>query len=122
MNRHWLFVPALLFTVGCGFPQAKVDEAKAHVQVALNTWKAEGKPDELAGKTPPIEFHEGLWTAGDKLVSFEIGQTKYVDSAAVVRCEAKLTLRNKKGKERTETVNYDVTLTPGVKIVNNPMP
>jgi hypothetical protein len=122
MNRPWWMCVALVAVVGCGFPQAKVDEAKGHVQMALNTWKAEGKLDELAAKTPPIEFHEALWNAGDKLVSFEMGAAKYVDSAAVVRCEVKLNIRPKKGKERTETVSYDVTLTPSVKIVNNPMP
>jgi hypothetical protein len=122
MNRTWLLGFALLFIIGCGFPAAKVDEAKGHVQTSLEVWKAGGKPEELASKTPPIEFNEALWTGGDKLVSFEMGKASYVDAAAVVRCEVKLKLRNKKGKERTEQVNYDVTLTPAVKIVFNPMP
>lgn len=122
MNRRsWLSVMLVGFA-GCGFPSAKIDEAKGHVQTSLEVWKAGGKLDELASKTPPIEFHEALWTGGDKLVSFEMGKASYVDAEAVVRCEVKLKLRNKKGKDRTEQVNYDVTLTPAVKVVFNPMP
>jgi hypothetical protein len=122
MNRRWWLSVILVGFVGCGFPSAKVDEAKGHVQTSLEVWKSGGKPDELASKTPPIEFNEALWTGGEKLVSFEMGKASYVDAAAVVRCEVKLKLRNKKGKERTEQVNYDVTLTPAVKVVFNPMP
>jgi len=51
-----------------------------------------------------------------------MSSAKYVDTAQAVRVEVKLTLRNKKGKERTENVGYDVTLGPPVKVVNNPMP
>jgi len=118
MDRRWLVAIPLVFLAGCGFPAAKVDEAKGHVKAALDKWQAGGKPDELK----PVEFNEALWTAGEKLVSFEMGTAKYVESAAAVRCEVKLTLRNKKGKERTEGVTYDVTLGPPVKVINNPMP
>ncbi len=122
MYARLLMGAALVFCIGCGFPAAKVDEAKGHVQSALEVWKAGGKPGELATKTPPIEFNEAFWSAGEKLVDFQMGNATYVDAAAVVRCEVKLTLRSKKGKERTENVNYDVTLSPAVKVLNNPMP
>jgi hypothetical protein len=122
MNRRWVVGVALACVVGCGFPAAKLDEAKGHVQRSLEVWQKGGKPDDLTAQTPPVEFHEAMWKAGEKLVSFEMGTAQYVDAAAVVRCEAKLTVRNKKGKERTESVVYDVTLGPPVKIVYNPMP
>ena len=112
----------LAFLAGCGFPAAKLDEASGHVQRALEVWKSGGKPDDLATQTPPVEFHEALWKAGEKLIAFEMGQVRYVDAAAMVRCEVKLTVRNKRGKERTESAVYDVTLGPPVKVVNNPMP
>jgi hypothetical protein len=63
-----------------------------------------------------------MWNAGEKLASFELGDARYVEAAEVVRCEARLTVRNRKGKERTEAVVYDVTLGPPAKVVNNPMP
>jgi len=113
---------ALVSVAGCGFPAAKVNEAKGHVQSALEVWQKEGKPDDLKALAPPVEFHEALWKTGEKLVSFEMGTVRYVDAAAAVRCNVRLTLRNRKGKERTENVAYDVTLGPPVKIVNNPMP
>jgi hypothetical protein len=63
-----------------------------------------------------------MWNAGEKLANFELGAARYVETAEVVRCEARLTVRNRRGKERTEAVVYDVTLGPPVKVVNNPMP
>lgn len=118
MNRWWVFAVPLVCVAGCGFPAAKVDEAKGHVKAGLDKWQAGGKPDDLK----PVEFHEQMWNAGEKLVSFEVGTAQYVESAQAVRCEAKLTVRGKNGKTRTETVVYDVTLGPPVKVVNNVMP
>ena len=122
MGTRWAVGAVLLFVVGCGFPAAKVDDARAHVQRALEVWKSGGKPDALQSQTPATEFHEAMWNAGDKLVSFDVGAARYVDTAAVVRCDVKLTLRGRNNKERTENVTYDVTLGPPVKVVNNPMP
>lgn len=123
MTRVWLVGVGLAVIAGCGFPAAKVDEAKGHVQRALEAWKAGGKPDDLKAGSSAVEFHEAMWTAGDKLVGFElVGTPRYVESAKAVRVEAKLTVRKGKGKDRTEPVTYDVTLGPPVKVVNNPMP
>ena len=122
MDRRWMIGVALVSVAGCGFPEAKVNEAKGHVQRALEVWQKDGKPDELKSLAPPVEFHEVLWKAGEKLVAFEMGTAQYVDAAQAVRCDVRLTLRNRKGKERTENVAYDVTLGPTVKVVNNPMP
>lgn len=122
MDRRWLIAIPLVFVAGCGFPGAKVEEAKGHVKAALEKWQAGGKPDDLKAQATPVEFHEAMWNAGEKLVSFEMGAVRYVDTVQAVRCEVKLTVRNKKGKERTENVTYDVTPGPPVKVVNNPMP
>ncbi len=122
MDRRWVVAIPLVFVAGCGFPGAKVDEAKGHVKSALEKWQAGGKPDELKGQATPVEFNEAMWNAGEKLVSFEMGPAKYVESAQVVRCEAKLTVQKGKAKARIENVTYDVTLGPPVKVVNNPMP
>ena len=113
---------ALVIVAGCGFPTAKLDEARGHVQHALEVWQKGGKPDELKSLSPPVEFHEAKWNSGEKLVNFELGDALYIDTAEVVRCEARLTVRNRRSKDRTETVVYDVTLGPPVKVVNNPMP
>ncbi|MFY7953350.1 MAG: hypothetical protein ACOVT5_12665 [Armatimonadaceae bacterium] len=118
MNRWWLFAVPLVCVAGCGFPAAKVDEAKGHVKAALDKWQAGGKPDELK----PVEFNEALWNAGEKLVSFEMGEARYVDSAQAVRCQVTLTLQKGKAKPRTENAVYDVNFGPTVKVVNNPMP
>jgi hypothetical protein len=113
---------ALVLAAGCGFSGDKVEEARGHVRHALDVWQMGGKPDELKSLSPPVEFHEAMWNAGEKLVAYEMGDARYVDTAGVVRCDARLTVRNRKGKERTEAVVYDVALGPPVKVVNNPMP
>lgn len=118
MNRRWVLAIPLVFVVGCGFPAAKVDEAKGHVKAGLDKWQAGGKPDELK----PVEFHEGMWATGEKLVSFELGEARYVESVQAVRCEVKLTVQKGKAKPRTESVNYDVSFGPPVKVMNNVMP
>ena len=121
MGTRWVIGVALVLVAGCGFPAAKLDEARGHVRHALEVWQKGGKPDELKSHSPPVEFHEALWNSGEKLVNFELGDARSAD-ADVVRCEARLTVRNRKGKDRTEAVAYDVTLASPVKVVNNPMP
>ena len=61
---------ALVLLAGCNSPAARVDEAKGYVQLALELWQKGGKPVELSSRTPPIEFQEAIWNAGEKLVSF----------------------------------------------------
>ncbi len=122
MGNRWLIGVALVAVAGCGFPSAKLEEAKRHVQQALEVWKKGGTPDELTSQALPVEFHEVMWSNGEKLVNYELGAVRYIDKDKVVRCETRLTVRNRMGKERTETVVYDVSLASPVKIVNNPMP
>jgi hypothetical protein len=122
MGTRWVIGVTLAFVSGCGFPAARLDEAKGHVQQALEVWKQGGKPADLKSLPRPLEFHEAMWNSGEKLVHFELGAVRYLDTEKVVRCEARLTVRNRRGKDRTEAVVYDVTLGAPVKIVNNPMP
>jgi hypothetical protein len=122
MSTWWRSGVVLVLVAGCGFPAAKRDEAQRYVRHALEAWQKGGKPDELKSLSPPVEFHEAMWNSGEKLVNFELGAAGYVETAQVVRCEARLTVRNRKGKDRTENAIYDVTLGPPVRVVNNPMP
>lgn len=123
MNPRWVVGFALVLLAGCGPSAAKLNEAKDYVQQALELWQKGGKPDELASRTPPIEFHEAMWNAGEKLVKYDLGAVRYITRDNVFRCGTRLTVRDRKGKERMESVVFDVlSLAPNVKIVNNPMP
>lgn len=123
MNTWRVVGPGLVLLAGCSSSAAKLDEAKGYVQSALELWQKGGKADELSSRTPPIEFHDARWNAGEKLVQFDVGAVRYVARDDVVRCEARLTVRGRQGKDRTESVVFDVvSLAPKVKIVNNPMP
>ena len=123
MNARSVIGLGLLLLAGCGPSAAKMNEAQGYVQQALELWQKGGKPDELKSQTPPIEFHEAMWNAGEKLVKYDLGAVRYITKDNVFRCETRLTVRDRKGKERTESVVFDVlSLAPNVKIVNNPMP
>lgn len=122
MGTRTVFGVMVVLIAGCGYPQAKLDEARSHVQKSLEVWQSGGKPDDLKSLAPSVEFHEALWNAGEKLTSFEVGAVRHVASDDVVRCDVRISVRNRKGKSRTENVTYDVALGPPVKIVNNPMP
>ena len=80
------------------------------------------EPADLKARPRPIEFHEAMWNAGETLLSFETGRASYHNRDRVIRCEARLTVRDRRGQEKTENVVYDVKLDSPVKIMNNPMP
>jgi hypothetical protein len=112
----------LLIAVGCGVSQAELREAKSALEEGLEVWKKGGKPADLTALPRPVELHEAMWSAGTKLLSYEVGTCTYQDREKVIRCEARLTVRDRKGKQKTENVVYDIKLGPPVKIINNPMP
>src|SRR5262245_61611683 len=110
-----------LTTAGCGVSQSRLDEAEALVREGLEAWKKGDKPADLRALARPVEFHEAMWNAGETLLSYETARAAYHDRAKVIRCEARLKVRNRRGKQKTETVVYDVDPGPPAKVVNNPM-
>jgi len=123
MTVQRIICAALALTaVGCGVSQARLDEAESLVREGLETWKKGGKPADLMALARPVEFHEAMWNAGETLLSYETARAAYHDRAKVIRCEARLTVRNRRGKQKTESVAYDVDLGPPAKVINNPMP
>ncbi|MFO0880847.1 MAG: hypothetical protein U0840_26250 [Gemmataceae bacterium] len=122
VGRCALILTVALAMTGCGVSQASLDDAQKLVQSSLEVWAKGGKPADLRGQARPVEIVEQLWSNGEALMSFEMGKTSYSSRDRMIRCEAKLTLRGRKGKPYVENVAYDVSLGPPVKIVNNPMP
>lgn len=113
---------AALLAAGCGFPQAKLDEAKAFVVEGLGEWKKGVKLADLKTQPKPLAFFDPAWAGGDALAEFEILRTYYHDREKMIRVVAKLTLRPVRGPERVEEVTYDVTLGPPHSAQANPMP
>lgn len=113
-----------LLVVGCGFPQAKLDEARGHVDLALSAWKKGDKPDSLQSLPQPITFGDTLWSKGYLLTDYEIQKTHYHDQEQMIRCDVMLSLKTPgpKVKELKEPVVFNVTLGPPIKIEVNPMP
>ena len=123
--RNLSGIAVLLFSlaaVGCGVSQAQLDKAKSLVEQGLEEWKKGGSPGNLKALPVPIEFYETAWSGSEALTSYEVKPATYHAPEKVIRCAAKLVLRNKRGKDRTENVVYDVILGPPAKINNNPMP
>lgn len=113
----------LLAAAGCGGPsQAQINDAKAAVAECLEVWKKGGKLADLKSLSRPVDFQDGTWHQGDTLVSYDLTRASYNARDKVIRCDAKLTLKSRRGKPRTEEVAYDVTLGNPMKVTLNPMP
>jgi hypothetical protein len=122
MGKRIICAGLLFAAVGCGVSQAKLDEAKSMIQQGLETWKKGGKPADLRSGSRPVEFHEAMWNSGDKLLSYELNDPTYHSREDVIRCEARLTVRTRGGRQKTENILYEVKFGSPVKIMNNPMP
>jgi hypothetical protein len=108
---------AALVAVACGCsetPQraAPVDpaEAKATLARTLDAWKAGGKPEELAATQPPVTVQDMDWSAGARLLGYELLDEK--DDNANLLCRVKITLDGNAEKPLEKTVTYIVGTSP----------
>ena len=66
---------SVLCLAGCGgggIVKPSADTARTSLEAALNSWKANGSPGEIAGSDPPTQVVDSSWQSGRKLESFEI--------------------------------------------------
>ena len=110
---------SIALTTGCGGPELlpPVDPADAGRQLGavLKAWK-DGEPFEsLAKREPPIVFNEALWRDGTRLLEYELGEVELHGRQG--RCTAKLTLRDKDGKQFERRIGYQIDTVPRVVIV-----
>jgi hypothetical protein len=117
-----LLALALLAFAGCGYPQGRLNEARALLVEGLEAWKAGARPESLTGSSQAIEFEDEHWSRGVRLVSYEVLRVYFHKPEQMIRCEAQLTLSPRGGAERVERPVYNVVLGSPVRIFSNPMP
>ena len=102
------------WSAGCGFGQTPaVNESIAHDSLItfLDAWSGGETPDDLQ---PNIIGKDPAWTAGEKLVSYEIVDEKTTGTS--LHISAKLTLENSNGEKKTPMATYIVGTSPVVTV------
>lgn len=111
---------ALATLAGCsgeGARAPRVEPAKARetLRLVLDRWKEGAKPDSLKAGSPPIFVQDFDWTAGLRLVDYEVtGDGK--DDDANLRIPVRLTLRDPGGREVRKEVSYVVGTAPALTV------
>ena len=109
---------ALIFA-GCGSKEVPqpIDtvEAGRHLESALKSWKADESYTGLAERSPSIVFNEPLWQDGAKLLSYELEPVELQGRQG--RCTAKLSLKDKTGKQYERRIGYVIDTVPRIVIV-----
>lgn len=101
-------------SMGCEFGQAPtVNESVAHDSLItfLDAWSGGETPDDLQ---PGIIGKDQAWSAGHKLVSYEIIDEKPMGTS--LHISTKLTLENSNGVKKTPTATYIVGTSPIVTV------
>lgn len=119
----WPYRPLMLALVcmvslGCGGPRGlPVDSSKAQdvFKTFLKAWQDGKKAEDLK---PDITGVDRDWSAGKKLVSFEIKPNEN-NQGTTLRFTVQLTLKDDKGTESKSTAIYNVTTAPAVTVVRD---
>ena len=117
--RSFAAVCLVLAFAGCGtnnVPQP-IDTAEAgrHLEAALKSWKADEPYSGLADRSPSIVFNEPLWQDGAKLLSYDLEPVELQGRQG--RSTAKLTLKDKAGKQYERRIGYVIDTVPRIVIV-----
>ncbi|WP_148598318.1 hypothetical protein [Aquisphaera giovannonii] len=96
---------------GPGRGSVDPEAAKRLLVEVLDAWKAGGKPEDLARKSPPVTVGEEEWQAGSQLVSYELAPGERAVGSAL-SCVVELSVKGKDGKAARRRVSYDVTTAP----------
>jgi hypothetical protein len=113
--RLALALMTLTALAGCGdtpAPQvAREDEARKTLELALTAWSGGKTVDDMKKASPPITVSDPRWSSGATLQEYEIrgdGQPSGAERVFPVR----LKLKDGKGKEVTESVEFRVGTDP----------
>lgn len=120
MWRCRLLMLALLCTVsgGCGGSRGQPVNpatAKDACKTFLQAWQDGKKTEDLK---PGIIGADREWSAGKKLVAFEILSDE-ANQGTQLSMSVKLTLKDDKGAESKSTVNYTVSTAPVVTVLRD---
>lgn len=124
MNRigilgcHSLLAAGLVLLAGCGgaYPPADPSRGEEAVKTAFEGWKKGETPEALRQGSPAIYLNEPEFTAGNKLLSFEIVEP-LTPTGRQLRCTMKLSLQGaKSGAKYEKSIGYQVDTDPAFVI------
>lgn len=113
-----LWALASLLLAGCGKPvELKGDgnDARQTLTKVFEAWKQGQPATSFAQQTPPWIVSDEDWSAGAKLLEFEIAEP--IAFGGHWRVPAKIRLSTEKQGERQRQVAYAVTLQPAVSVI-----
>ncbi len=116
--RLLVLVLLSVVSIGCGGPRGgPVDSSKVQdvLKTFLKAWQDGKKADDLK---PDIVGVDRDWSAGKKLVSFEIKPNE-TNQGTTLRFSVQLTLKDDKGTESKSTAIYNVTTAPAVTVIRD---
>ncbi|TXT18449.1 MAG: hypothetical protein FD138_4444 [Planctomycetota bacterium] len=105
-------------SVGCGGPRGQPvnpTTAKEVLKTYLQAWQDGKKAEDLK---PGIIGADREWSAGKKLVAFEI-LTEEANQGTRLSLSVNLTLKDDKGTESKSTVKYAVSTAPAVTVLRD---
>lgn len=110
-----LLAPLALSGVGCG-PSVTLDGDLAHesLRQALDAWKSGAEPRSLQEAQPPIVVGDDAWSAGAKLVDYEIlGEGR--NDGMNLHCPVRITFE-RGGRQSTREVMYLISTSPVITV------
>ncbi len=102
--------------VGCGLRQESaepvdLDVAQRTLREVLDAWVTGAKPEELRQKTPEVVVQDVDWSAGNRLVSYEVKDVGSPQDANLF-CEVNLVIEDPSRKRIERLVTYCVGTDP----------
>jgi hypothetical protein len=116
----WVLAAALPLAVGCtASPPGPADAQRARdtLRLALDTWKQGEAPNSLKGKRPAVYVNDHEWTAGVRLVGYEVVGDEA--RGANLRCRVRLSLQDKQGQLVQKDALYGVGTNPALTVIRS---
>jgi hypothetical protein len=114
----------LVQLAGCGVGQEIADPvdpelAQRTLRDVLDAWAAGTRPEELRQKTPEVVVQDFDWSAGSRLVSFEVKAPGSPQDANLF-CDVKLVLEDASRRKVERLVTYCVGTDPVLTVFRAP--
>lgn len=114
------FLASVLLSLGCSQGPSRAtavdpDRAREALSIALDSWKAGGRPADLKDASPPMTVQDLDWEQGARLVGFEVLGEGDADNANL-RLPVRLQIEEPEGRTLEKEVSYVVGTSPSITV------
>jgi hypothetical protein len=113
-----VLLPAMLAVAGCGGrPPQPADpvQARAALELVLDTWKKGEQPETLKDRQPPVIAVDYDWRNGDRLLHYQVQNDE--PFGADLRCQVVLSVQSKNGQAQKRKAVYSVGTAPALTVI-----